>query len=166
MVQAAAAAEAGDLGRSGFVKMRERFKRQLRLASLVEPLPDRDNRVTLSEQVDALGIPRPRTPYRTHPYAQAGLAAAREVHERLFRALDATEVRHAESPFGAGHIMGTCRMGADSAMSVVDRELRVHGHRRCFVISTVVFPSVGSANPTLTLAALGLRAARTIERSL
>jgi choline dehydrogenase-like flavoprotein len=34
------------------------------------------------------------------------------------------------------------------------------------VISTAVFPSVGSANPTLTLAALSLRAAGAIARSL
>lgn len=70
------------------------------------------------------------------------------------------------SPFGAGHIMGTCRMGADPRTSVVDAELRVHGHRNCFVISTAVFPTVGTANPTLTLAALGLRAAAAIRQSL
>jgi choline dehydrogenase-like flavoprotein len=165
-VQARTAATNGELGAPGLEQLRERFERQLRLASLVEPLPDRENRVTLSDRRDALGIPRPSISYRTHPYATAGLSAARKVHELLFEAVGATEIQHADSPFGAGHIMGTCRMGNDPASSVVDRDLRVHRHERCFVISTAVFPSVGTANPTLTLAALSLRAARTIQRYL
>jgi choline dehydrogenase-like flavoprotein len=164
--QAAAAAANGELGKAGLGRLRDRFSRQLRLASLVEPLPDPENRVSLADEKDALGIPRPRVHYSTHPYATAGLAAARAVHERLFRALRATEINHADAPFGAGHIMGTCRMGDDPRTSVVDRQLRVHGHERCFVLSTAVFPSVGSANPTLTLAALSLRAAGAIARSL
>ena len=165
-VQAQAQAASGELGAAGLGRLRSRFERQLRLASLVEPLPDEENRVTLASERDALGLPRPGISYRTHPYATAGLAAARDVHERLFGALGATEIHHAGSPFGAGHIMGTCRMGDDPARSVVDRNLRVHGHGRCFVVSTAVFPSVGSANPTLTLAALSLRAAAAIAKEL
>ena len=95
-----------------------------------------------------------------------GLAAARETHQRLFERLGASEINHAEEPFGAGHITGTCRTGTDPRTSVVDPELRVHGHRNCFVVSTAVFPTVGTANPTLTLAALSLRAAAAVRRSL
>ena len=62
--------------------------------------------------------------------------------------------------------MGTCRMGDDPRTSVVDKHLRLHGHDNCFVVSTAVYPTVGTANPTLTLAALSLRAVGTIERSL
>jgi choline dehydrogenase-like flavoprotein len=62
--------------------------------------------------------------------------------------------------------LGTCRMGYDPRTSVVDAELRVHGHRNCFAISTAVFPTVGTANPTLTLAALALRAASAVRKSL
>lgn len=62
--------------------------------------------------------------------------------------------------------MGTCRIGADPRTSVVDAELRVHSHRNCFVISTAVFPTVGTAHPTLTLAALSLRAAAAVRQSL
>jgi glucose dehydrogenase len=165
-VQAQGAAAAGHLGARGLAKLRTGFERHLRLASLVEPLPDRENRVTLSDKHDALGLPRPSISYRTHPYATAGMTEARRIHELLFEAIGATEIRHADSPFGAGHIMGTTRMGADARTSVVDADLRIHGHDRAFVVSTAVFPTVGTANPTLTLAALALRAARTIARSL
>ena len=62
--------------------------------------------------------------------------------------------------------MGTCRMGNDRRTSVVDSQLRVHGHQNCFVLGTAVYPTVGTANPTLTLAALSLRAVDAIKRSL
>ena len=79
--------------------------------------------MTLAEQRDALGIPRPKLSYRTGDYARGGLAAGRETHQRLFERLGASDVNHADQPFGAGHIMGTCRMGADPRTSVVDAEL-------------------------------------------
>jgi choline dehydrogenase-like flavoprotein len=88
------------------------------------------------------------------------------VHERLFGALGATDVQHWDGPQGAGHVMGTCRMGADPASSVVDAQLRVHGMPNCFVLGSSVYPSVGTANPTLTIAALALRAAPAIKASL
>jgi glucose dehydrogenase len=165
-VQAYTQATNHRLGQAGLAELRSRFARQLRLASLAEPLPDPRNRVTLAERRDALGIPRPRLSYRTGDYARAGLAAGRQTHQRLFERLGATGVNHADQPFGAGHVMGTCRMGADPRTSVVDAELRVHGYRNCFVISTAVFPTVGTANPTLTLAALSLRAAAAVRQSL
>jgi choline dehydrogenase-like flavoprotein len=104
--------------------------------------------------------------YRTGAYAQAGLKEARATHARLFRALGVSEIHHWPGPQGAGHIMGTCRMGDDPKTSVVDKELRVHGHSNCFVVSTAVWPTVGTANPTLTLAALSLRAVESIRRAI
>jgi choline dehydrogenase-like flavoprotein len=96
----------------------------------------------------------------------AGIRAARETHHRLFDALGATEIRHWDGPQGAGHVMGTCRMRSDPARSVVDEQLRVHGKPNCFVLGSSVYPTVGTANPTLTIAALALRAAPVIRESL
>jgi glucose dehydrogenase len=67
---------------------------------------------------------------------------------------------------GAGHIMGTCRMGKDPSQSVVDSRCRSHDHRNLFIVGASVFPTVGSPNPTLTLAALALRAAEDIGKQL
>ncbi|MDB6085670.1 MAG: choline dehydrogenase [Gammaproteobacteria bacterium] len=53
------------------------------------------------------------------------------------------------------HPVGTCRMGASSAESVVDSRLRVHGVERLRVVDASVFPTVTSANtnaPTLMVA--------------
>jgi glucose dehydrogenase len=80
--------------------------------------------------------------------------------------MGATDVKHEPGRLAAGHVMGTCRMGDDPKSSVVDAQLRVHGKPNCFVLGSSVFPSVGTANPTLTIAALSLRAVDAIRRSL
>jgi len=164
--QATAMAKGGPIGSAGFQRLGQQFERQVRLASLTEPLPDPSNRVTLSTEKDALGLPRPEIHYRTGEYSQAGLAEARSTHERLFRSLGVSEIHHWPGPQGAGHIMGTCRMGDNPKTSVVDSNLRVHGHPNCFVVSTAVWPTVGTANPTLTLAALSLRAVEAVHGAI
>jgi choline dehydrogenase-like flavoprotein len=67
---------------------------------------------------------------------------------------------------GAGHIIGTYRMGDDPGDSVVDRDCRAHDHPNLFLLGDGVFPSTATANPTLTIAALTLRAAETILKQL
>jgi choline dehydrogenase-like flavoprotein len=57
-------------------------------------------------------------------------------------------------------------MGDDPKHSVVDAELRSHDHKNLFIVGSAVFPTVGSPNPTLTLAALALRASESILRQL
>jgi len=58
--------------------------------------------------------------------------------------------------------MGTYRMGTDPKSSVVDVAGRSHDHRNLFLVGSGVFPSSGTANPTLTLAALALKTAAEI----
>jgi len=58
------------------------------------------------------------------------------------------------------HALGTCRMGTNSKTSVVDQECRVWGTDNLYVIDSSVMPSGGSVNPSLTIAALGLKASK------
>ncbi|HEX9376309.1 MAG TPA: GMC family oxidoreductase [Actinomycetota bacterium] len=62
------------------------------------------------------------------------------------------------------HIMGTMRMGADPATSVIDAGCEAHEVERLFVADSSVIPGVGGANPTLTAQALSARTADTIAR--
>jgi choline dehydrogenase-like flavoprotein len=48
-------------------------------------------------------------------------------------------------------------MAADPREGCVDAALRHHECENLYVLSSSVFPSASSANPTLTLAALALR---------
>ncbi|MFO1132968.1 MAG: GMC family oxidoreductase [Hyphomicrobiales bacterium] len=146
--------------------LRQQTSRHVRLASLVEQLPDAGNRVTLdTAKRDVYGVPLPRLSYRIDGYVQAGLAAARTAHEEIFTRLGVSEMHHSTQVQGAGHIIGTLRMGSDAKTSVVDGDLRSHDHPNLFVSGSAVFPTSATANPTLTIAALALRLADTLAAS-
>jgi hypothetical protein len=67
--------------------------------------------VTLASEKDALGIPRPEIHYSTGDYATTGLAIARSLHERLFKALGVSEIHHWPGPQGAGQRDGNVPHG-------------------------------------------------------
>jgi choline dehydrogenase-like flavoprotein len=142
-----------------------RTERELTLGSTAETLPDPTNRIVPDEiRTDAIGIPRPRIHYRIDEYAKAGLALAMRRHEAIFAALQSTEVETLPMVTSSGTILGTTRMGNDPRNSVVDRDLRAHDHANLFIVGGMVFPTAGMHPPTLTIATLALRAARTIRQ--
>ena len=59
-----------------------------------------------------------------------------------------------------GHPRGTCRAGTDPQTSVVDGEGRAHGLDNLYVACGSVLPTSGATNPSLTIAAMGLRDGR------
>ena len=153
--------------------------RSLRIGFLIEQLPLPTNRVTLADDVDALGIPRPQIEYDIDPYCKQGFVAARDVAAKLFAQIGVdsrTKILYVDPGqpstfkvrddwyqfFGAGHICGTFRMGADPATSVVDSYCRSHDHENLFLCGTGAMVTVGTTNPTNTGVALALRAYPTI----
>jgi len=60
-------------------------------------------------------------------------------------------------------MIGTARMGDDPKRAVVDRDLRSHDHANLFILGSAIFLTSATANPTLTIAALSLRAAAQIQ---
>ena len=141
--------------------------REVQLAALTEQLPDPANRITLDPRdADPHGVPLPRMHYRVGEYSKAGLDYARAVHDEIFARLNASEIQHADEFQGSGHVIGTTRMGDNPRESVVDRDLRSHRHANLFLVGAGVFPTASTANPTLTIAALALRAANEVLASL
>jgi choline dehydrogenase-like flavoprotein len=156
--------------------------RQLRLAFLVEQSPDPENRVTLSAARDRLGLPRPHIAYDLSEYTRAGFVAARRAADAIFAAMGAKQYTAPPDPdepsafvapgdagtrykfFGAGHIIGTYRMGDDRAHSVVDGDQRSWDHPNLFLVGSGTFPTSATANPTMTIAALALRTAEAMLR--
>lgn len=137
------------------------------LAALTEQLPDPNNRILPDhERLDDIGVPKPRVFFRLDSYTVEALAAARKIHERLFEALGATEIGHLPYAEGAGHIMGTTRMGADSKTSVANAQGRSYDHPNLWFAGSSLFPTSGAANPTLTIAALALRTADAMMRAM
>ena len=146
----------------------DRVVRQLRLSCSVEVAPDSANRVELSSMKDALGILRPKVTFAAPQYSLKGLAHATSTMKNMFEILgEKNPDLGQEGAFdGAGHIMGTCRMGDDATTSVVDADCCSHDHHNLFILGSAVFPTCGSPNPTLTLAALALRGADHIARRM
>jgi glucose dehydrogenase len=165
--------------------LNQTLTRQFRLGFLVEQTPESENRVTLSEFPDGLGLPRPAITYNLSDYTRKGIVAAKQLKDLIFRRMGITEDRdkteillNDPSRFeeriggknvtltyvGAGHIMGTFRMGTDPKHSVVDGFQRSHDHRNLFLVGSGTFPTGATANPTLTIAALSLRTADHILR--
>jgi choline dehydrogenase-like flavoprotein len=148
-------------------RWRDHVSREIRFGSLMEQLPNPKNRITPAwDHLDAIGLPRPRIAFTVGTYVRDGMAAAKVLHERLFSELRATERNHSDIAFGAGHLIGTTAMGADPARSVVDADGRAHDVSNLFVAGSSVFPTEGTANPTLTLAALALRTADVVRRNV
>jgi glucose dehydrogenase len=113
--------------------------------------------------LDAYGDPiaRIRLPLTNRDRATA--AATVKPLQELTQALEAEETLVAGWDSGAWHFgshpMGGCAMGRSPDEGVCDASLRVFGVDNLFVVSSAVFPHFGSANPTLTIAALALRLA-------
>jgi choline dehydrogenase-like flavoprotein len=120
----------------------------------VEDLPQASNMVA-----DEGGqVPVVRHPGRSI-YVSKGIERVEKRLPELLSPLPVERiVRLPDSPT-ANHIQGTCRMGKDPASSIVDDGLVHHRVRNLFVLGTAVWPSCGTATPSLTAAALSLRAA-------
>ena len=146
-------------------ELRERIEREgtrlFRISWATEQLPDEANHLQLLPDVDALGIPKVGIHYRVGDYVFRAFPPIRDVVRALFDRADITEPRGGDETqwTGSGHVLGTCRMGREPRTSVVDRDCRAHAYDNLFVVGGAVFPTVGTANPTLTVAALALRAA-------
>jgi choline dehydrogenase-like flavoprotein len=167
-------------------KMSESITKQVSLGFLVEQTPDPENRVTLSNRLDGLGLRRPKIEYNFSDYTKAGLAHAVSLSRKIFRDLHWTayndpldDFKHPPAPdncsfvikdidkqtditiryMGAGHIAGTCRMGDDRSDSVVDSNLKSWDLKNMYIAGSSVFCTIGTANPTLTIAALSMRLA-------
>jgi choline dehydrogenase-like flavoprotein len=147
----------------------------------VEQSPQDGNSVGLSSIKDNLGLPRPEIHYNFSPYTIAGLAAAVETSSAIYAKLGAQEFTQDAEPgdpsaievtingkqrrikyYGSGHIVGTYCMGTTRDNSVVNSDQRSWDHSNLFLVGSGVFPTVATGNPTLTIAALALRAANTI----
>lgn len=85
--------------------------------------------------------------------------------------LDALGVRladHVETPQWQDtiHMMGGARISTSEQDGVVNSDLALHGHPNILVLGASAFPTGGVANPTMTSAALALRATATATARL
>lgn len=170
------------LGRALRERLCDELPRQIQLSFSMEQPADWENRVTISEECrDALGNYRPVIHYNLSNYVKDGFAAALRVSKDLYGVLEA-EIRtdfsvspnaicfeHQGQKFAywsGSHGGGTHIMGDDPENSVVDEWQESHDHPGLYVVGSGSMPSMGTSNPSLTLAALALRTADHLREKL
>ena len=137
----------------------------IRLRNFLEMAPDPDNRVELSDRVDAFGMRLPSVTHRCGPLDRHSVVVLHrtlgdEVAAAGWGRLQSDLNEHADvwpMDYDASHHMGATRMGADPATSVTTRDCRLHTTDTVCLAGASLFPTSGCANPTYTLVALALR---------
>jgi choline dehydrogenase-like flavoprotein len=159
------------MGRLGGVQRRAK---KFVLRAFLDQYPNPDNRVTLSSQADAHGMPKADLAWTYSEADRASVVAFFAAMDRAARAQGRARVEYGPLetasywPLTAlhSHFLGTTRMGDDPASSVTDRYGRVHGSENLFVAGPSLFPTYGYANPVYTIVALALRLADHMKEKL
>ena len=149
--------------------------RRYLVKNAMEQAPNPESRVVLGDQRDRLGCPRVTLRWSLTTLDKRTMHRAHQILDEELRragvgALETAQGRD-DDPWpsglrGARHHMGTTRMHPDPRRGVVDENGRVHGIANLFVAGSSVFPTSGSANPTLTIVALAIRLAAHVQTSL
>lgn len=142
-----------------------RRERTWRITAISEQVADDANRITLTDEVDELGVPR------AHLEWGCPSSMTPAIHDSITRAADAFasaglgEVSWGDEQLAAVsscHMMGTIAIGDDPATSAADPDGRVRGTDNLYVAGNAVIPQSGHANPTLVAMALAARTATVI----
>jgi choline dehydrogenase-like flavoprotein len=140
-----------------------RWRERLTLKLIVEDLPQDDNRVEIDPSRPTL----PRATFKGFsPYSQATIRRAQDLVAEMTAGLPVEKIQpRSQISATEGHIQCTTMMGTDPADSVVDAKLISHRVRNLVVVGASTFPTTAPANPTLTLCALSMYAARRLASS-
>ena len=121
----------------------------IHIMAMSEDLPDPDSRVLWR---DGVVLDWRRTNTRAHDLLVARLKRA------MKRAGWPIVMARGFPKSKPSHQCGTARMGADPKTSVVDANLRAHDLDNLYIVDASVLPTSAAVNPSLTIAALALRA--------
>lgn len=129
------------------------------LLVIAEDLPRRENRVELGTETDRYGVPIARV---FHQYCRRDLQARRALYReggRIMRKAGAF-LRLRLPIHTYSHAVGTARFGVDPGEAVLDPWCGFFGVPNLFVVDGSFMPSSAGVNPSLTIAANGLRVGR------
>jgi len=128
----------------------------MHLMTMSEDLPNPDSRVMVKD--GRIVLHWQRSNFGAHIYLTNKL---KSVLRRAGWPVVVSKTFEKKSP---SHQCGTARMGTDPATSVVDVNLKAHDLDNLYIVDASVLPTSAAVNPSLTIAALALRAAEHIAR--
>jgi choline dehydrogenase-like flavoprotein len=117
---------------------------------------------------DAWGVPRADVVFQLSERDQSRVGHMISEMRAVASALGGTLPEKLEPlpPGRSHHEAGTLRMGTDPEQSVVDPNGRFHGVDNLFAADASIFPSVGVANPMLTITAVAYHVANGVVDTL
>jgi choline dehydrogenase-like flavoprotein len=124
------------------------------LVPVAETEPRPENRVELADDVDQFGLRIPRVRFS---YSDNDRRLQRHATGFMTGMLEAAGGRDLWTSNDTSHILGTCRMGAAPATSVVDADGRAWDVPNLWICDGSLFPTAGGVNPSLTIQALACR---------
>lgn len=154
--------------------------RQLLLHFECEQPPEPENRVTIDpDYLDNLGNYRPVIHYHASDYMKKAFEAYKGVSDQIFEAAKVQDFTDytTEHPdyveyngkvynfWGAGHIVGTHRMGTSKEESVCNENGKTWDHDNLYLVGCGNMPTLGTSNPTLTMTALAFKTAEAILKN-
>jgi choline dehydrogenase-like flavoprotein len=150
---------AGVYGTEFDKRLRFSAAHELNVKNVLEVLPDPERRITLSDQKDAMGIPKPVAHYSIDDYTRRGHERSQQDFKRIAELMGGTNLRFSKDGDFANnqHICGTLSMGTDPKVSVCDQWGRTHDHDNLFLASTGVLPTCATCNSTENGLAVALR---------
>lgn len=140
-----------------------RNSRRFTLETVIEPIPNRDSKVSLIGDRDENGVNKISLDWKITNQDTRNIEKTVEmlksqiVDQHIGEAVDDLQGQSEEPFVGCWHHMGTTRMSESPKHGVVDKNLQVHGVQNLFCLGSSVFPTAGSDCPTITLVALALR---------
>jgi choline dehydrogenase-like flavoprotein len=148
--------------------MRQCYRRSIAIQGPTQEIPIAESRVEVDAKVkDFWGLPVARLSGGKHPKTMETAAAMAEKAEAWLKAAGAIRTWKklpGKGTSGGQHQAGTCRMGDDPRLSVVDKYCRVHDHDNLYVIDGSVHVTNGGFNPVLTIMATAYYAAERIVK--
>lgn len=147
------------------------------LSTRIEQAPNPNSRVTLSQEKDALGMPRSILHWELTPFEKRSVRTMYElIGQEVGRAgvarlqlmehlQDASDYTWPEFTSGGWHHMGTTRMSSDPRTGVVDANCKLHCIDNLYIAGASTFVTAAAPNPTLTIVALSLRLSDHLKRS-
>ena len=158
---------AGLVGKALDDEIRRRATHGVDLSISLEPLPDPNNRVTLSPtRKDPHGLACPDVYYDVGDYVRKGYEASKKQLAHIGQLFNAEEFNITSSLNANNHIMGGTIMGNNAKDSVVDGNCRAWDHDNLWLPGGGPMASASVVNSTLTMAALGIKSADAIELAL
>lgn len=137
-----------------------KWRQILQLRVVFEDLPLEENRIYVSDDL----LSKPVVFFqRRSEYALVGIRTLGDRLTQIFEVLPVERIEVSDQPAPTeSHSLGTTAMGDSPTTSIVDRHLLHHQIRNLLVLGGSVFPTTPPANPTLTISALSLYAARNL----